>query len=181
MLFKVREFVNTKILKSIYYAIFDCHINYANTVWGLNRNSMNRLIILQKKALRIMSFQCRNAHSNPLFFRHEIIKLPDKIIMENCLFISKSINFDLPPIFNHWFTFSSDSHNYETSSSLKGLLTVKTVNTKKYGREVMTNNAVSSWNNIQNIFPSHVLRDLSYSRFKSLLVKYFLKSYSNNA
>ena len=83
------------------------------------------------------------------FFRHEIIKICNKIIMENCLFISKSINFNLPPIFNHWFTFSSDSHNYETSSSSKGLLKVKTVNTKKYGREVMTNNAVSSWNNIQ--------------------------------
>ena len=33
MLFKVREFVNIKILKSIYYVIFDCHLNYANTVW----------------------------------------------------------------------------------------------------------------------------------------------------
>ena len=51
MLFKVREFVNTKILKSIYYAIFDCHLNYANTVWGQNRNSVNRLIILHKKGL----------------------------------------------------------------------------------------------------------------------------------
>ena len=30
MLFEVREFVNTKILKSIYCAIFDCHLNYAN-------------------------------------------------------------------------------------------------------------------------------------------------------
>ena len=102
--------------------------------------------------------------------------------MENCLFISKSINFNLPPIFNHWFTFSSDSHNYETSSSSKGLLKVKTVNTKKYGREAMTNNAVSSWNNIQKIFSSRVLLgDLSYSKLKSLPVKYFLKSYSNNA
>ena len=49
-----------------------------------------------KKALRIMSFECRNAYSNPLFFRHKIIKLPDKIIMEKSLFISKSINFNLP-------------------------------------------------------------------------------------
>ena len=56
---------------SLDYAIFDCRLNYANTVWGQNRNSMNGLILLQKKALRIMSFQCRNAHSNPLFFRHE--------------------------------------------------------------------------------------------------------------
>ena len=101
--------------------------------------------------------------------------------MENCLFISKSINFNLPPIFNHWFIFSSDSHNYETSSSSKGLLKVKTVNTKNYGRETMTNNAVSSWNNSQKIFSFHVLQEISYSKLKSLLGKYFLKSYSNNA
>ena len=61
MLFKVRRFVNIKILKSIYYAIFDYPLNYANTVWGQNS------IILQKEPLRIMSFECRNAHSNPLF------------------------------------------------------------------------------------------------------------------
>ena len=48
MLFKVREFVNTNILKSIYYPIFDCRLSYVNTVWGQNRNSMNGLIILQK-------------------------------------------------------------------------------------------------------------------------------------
>ena len=100
--------------------------------------------------------------------------------MENCLFISKSVNFNLPSIFNHCFIFPSDSHNYETSSSSKGLLKVKAVNTKNYGREAMINNAISSWNNIQKIISSHVLRDLSYSKLKSLLVKYFLKTYSNN-
>ena len=68
-----------------------------------------------------MSFEWKNAHSNTLFLRHEIIKLPDKIIMGKCLFISKPINFNLPPISNHSFTFSSDSHNYETSSSSKCL------------------------------------------------------------
>ena len=114
------------------------------------------------------------------FFRREIINIFDKTINENCLLISKSINFNLPPIFNHWFTFSSDSHNCETSSTLKDLLKVKIVNAKKYGREVMTNSVISSWNNIQKIISSHVLRDLSYSKLKSLLVKHFLKSYSNN-
>ena len=100
--------------------------------------------------------------------------------MENCLFISKSINFKLLSIYNHWFTFSSGSHSYETSSSSKGLLKVKTVKTKKHGREVIINSAISSWNNSQKIISSHVLRDLSYSKLKSLLVKHFLKTYSNN-
>ena len=69
--------------------------------------------------------------------------------MEDCLFISKCVNFNLASVVNHWFTFSSDLHNYETSSSSKGLLKVKTVYTKKYSREAMIDNAVSSWNNIQ--------------------------------
>ena len=49
MLFKVRESVNIKILKLIYYAIFDSHLKYANTIWRQNRNFISRLIILQKK------------------------------------------------------------------------------------------------------------------------------------
>ena len=63
------------------------------------------------KILTCFSFRQLTRKKLKLFFRHEIIKLPDKVIMENCLFISESINFNLPYIFNHWFTFSSDSHN----------------------------------------------------------------------
>ena len=72
--------------------------------------------------------------------------------MENYLFISKSIDFNLPSIFNHWFTFSSDSHNFETCRSSKGLLNARTVNIKKYGREAMINNAISSWKLFKRLF-----------------------------
>ena len=34
MLYKVREFLNTRVLKSIYHAPFYCHLNYAYTNWG---------------------------------------------------------------------------------------------------------------------------------------------------
>ena len=50
------------------------------------------------------------------------------------------------------------------------MLKVKTVNTKKYGREAKSNNAISSWNNFQKIILSQALWDLSYSTLKSLLV-----------
>ena len=139
MLFKVREFININILKSIYYAIFDCHLNYANTVLGQNRNSINRLIILQKKISALWVLNAEMLIQILFIFRHEIIKLPDKILL-----ISKPANFNFPSIFNHLLTFSSDCNNYETYRSLKGLLKVKTVNTKKYGRKAMINNAISS-------------------------------------
>ena len=49
MLFKVREFVN-KILKSICFAIFDCHSNYANISMGLKQKLNESAIHTAKKS-----------------------------------------------------------------------------------------------------------------------------------
>ena len=59
------------------------------------------------KALRIMNFQSRDFHLIPLFRSNHILKLEGKIFIENILFINKSFNNLLPPIFNSWFTFCS--------------------------------------------------------------------------
>ena len=55
LLFKIRNFVNIIILKTIYLAILDSHINYANLVWAQNSNAMSRTLTLQKKAMRIIT------------------------------------------------------------------------------------------------------------------------------
>ena len=52
MLYKVRDFVDAGILKSIYHALLDSHIHYACITWGQNVCTINQLFILQKKALR---------------------------------------------------------------------------------------------------------------------------------
>ena len=44
----------------------------------------------------------------------------------------------------------------------------------------MTNNALSSWNDIPKTISSHVLRDLSSSNLKSSLVKHFLETFLND-
>ena len=87
MLYKVKDFLNVNILKSIYCALFESHINYACIIWGQNISTINRIYILQKKALRIINFKERNAHSSPLFHYSKIIKIADKVKIENSLFI----------------------------------------------------------------------------------------------
>ena len=57
--------------------------------------------------------------------------------VENCLFVSKSLNNQLPEIFNNWFVFSFDTHRYETSFSVKGMLKVNSFNTKSHGKEAI--------------------------------------------
>ena len=41
LLFTFRNYVNKLILRTIYFAIFDSHINYANLIWGQNLNDVN--------------------------------------------------------------------------------------------------------------------------------------------
>ena len=88
-------------LRSIYFAIFESNLNYCSLVWAQNYNAINRLVILQKKALRIMNYQPRNSHTSPLFRKATVLKFKDKINLENILFISKSINNLLPSLFNN--------------------------------------------------------------------------------
>ena len=89
LLFTIRNYVNKYILRTIYFAIPDSHINYFNLIWGQNLHTLSRIIILQNKAFRIMNFQSRVSHSNPLFKSNHILKLEDKILTENILFINK--------------------------------------------------------------------------------------------
>ena len=144
LLFKIRNFVNITILKTIYFAIFDSHINYANLVWAQNSNAMSRILTLQKKAMRIITFQSRNCHSGPLFFKLKLLKFNDKVHLENVLLISKFINSLLPPVFNNWFTFRSNVHNYETTLSATCKLFKPSFRTSIYGKNPITVNAIEA-------------------------------------
>ena len=148
LLFKMRKYVSLKILRSIYSAIFDSYLSYCCLVRALVC-TIQRIVILQKKAVRIINFQPRNSHTSPLFKQSSILKFQDKICLENILFVSKSLNNLSPSVFNTWFSFSSDQHNYETSSSTQGNLTKIFYKTNRYGKYSITVSAVELWNKIK--------------------------------
>ena len=52
LLLKIKNYVNTKTLRNIYFAINDSLLNYSSCiVWAQNINTVRRLIVLQKKVL----------------------------------------------------------------------------------------------------------------------------------
>ena len=55
----------------------------------------------KKKAVRIINFKEHNVHSSPLFHYSKIIKVADKVKIENCLFLNKYTNNKLPSIFTN--------------------------------------------------------------------------------
>ena len=143
----MRKYISHKILGSIYFAIFDSYLSYCCPVW---------------------------AHTSPLFKQNSILKFQDKICLKNILFFTKSLNNLLPSIFNTWFSFSSDQHNYETSSSTQVNLMKLFYKTNRYEKYLI---AVESWNKIQKQLKNMLLKNLSPYKIKTSVTNSYLKSY----
>ena len=50
LLFKVMNFVESNLLSSIYFSIFESYLNYCSFIRAQNTNKINHLVILQKKS-----------------------------------------------------------------------------------------------------------------------------------
>ena len=71
----------------------------------------------------------------------------------------------LPSLFNNWFLFSSDQHNYETSWSSLDNLHKPSYKTNTYGKNSIVVRAINAWNNSQK-FLKISLRHLSPNKIK---------------
>ena len=72
LFFKIRNFVNSSILRTIYFAIFESHlINYCCLVWPQNCNTINRLVISQKKLLELLTFS--HVTLTPVLYSKEVL------------------------------------------------------------------------------------------------------------
>ena len=60
---KALLYASLKILRSTYFAILDSYLSYCCLVWAQNCSSIQRIIVLQKKAIRIINFQTGNFHT----------------------------------------------------------------------------------------------------------------------
>ena len=56
LLFKMRKYVSLKILRSIYFAIFDSYLSYCCLVGAQNFRIIQRILILQKRLLELLIF-----------------------------------------------------------------------------------------------------------------------------
>ena len=104
MFSKIRHFVNFRTLKSIYHPILQSHLNYLLTVWDRNVKLSKRLLVTQKKSLRIMHFIKRNTYTSNLLKNLNILKLPDKVSHKSCVLICEYLNQSLPKSFKNLFT-----------------------------------------------------------------------------
>ena len=78
-------------------------------------------------------------------------------------------------LFNDWFLFSSDQHNYETSWSSLGNLHKASYKTNLYGKNSIIVSAINAWNNSQKLLKIS-LRHLSPNKIKKFCQMSFFQS-----
>ena len=83
LLIKMRKYVSHKISRSVYFAVFDYYLSYCSLVLAQNCSSIQQIVILQKKPVRIITFQSRNSDNSPPFNQSSILNFQDKISLEN--------------------------------------------------------------------------------------------------
>ena len=82
---KLRRCLTKKCLLTLYYSIIFPHLHYCVATWGgAAQSSLNRLKILQKRALRTIDKSCYLSHSNSLFIKFRVLKFED-IYMFYCI------------------------------------------------------------------------------------------------
>ena len=155
ILSKLRYYVNKEILRTIYFAIFYSYLTCVTTVWGQTRIPQKRITVLQKKALRIMSFAPFNSHSSSYFHDYNILKFCDIINTEACAFINNCFNSNTFSVFAERFKLISESHAHNTRSSSKGLLFVPSYNTSRFGRKSIICSTTLIWNQLKKKYSNH--------------------------
>ena len=75
---------------------------------------MNSIFLLQKKALRICTNSSFLAHTDPLFYQLNVLKVNDINSFQTAIFMFRYTKNSLPQTFNDYFLYNKNVHSYPT-------------------------------------------------------------------
>ena len=142
-------------------------------------DAMSRILTLQKKAMRIITFQSRNCYSSPLFLKLKLLKFNDKVLLENVLLVNKFFNSLLPPVFNNWFTFFGSIISITVRqphlllANYLNLLSTLTYMEKNS----ITINGIEAQSKAQTSLGNTILKDLTPNKIKIIIMKRMIDGY----
>lgn len=173
-----KHVLNRKHLIMLYNGIAYPHLLYGITLWGSTYNiHLNKVIITQKKLIRVIAKAEYNAHTEPLFKRLKLLKLTDIYKLQIAKFVFFYSTHSLPNVLADIFTplGNINLHNTRQARHKLKLPKVRTA--------VSTRNISNMGPKIWNCIPSRLYLNRDNPNFvsiKTFCAKYkheLLKSY----
>lgn len=148
----LQKCLNTRTLVMLYNAFLLPHLNYCSTVWSnTSQSNLRRLRLLQKAAVRVLSFAKHADHTTPLFTAHGILPFDKLMIYNQLIFTYKSIHLLVPYGFEG-LVYNNDVHHHQTRTADKLHMAYHRTNLSKFN---FSSVAIRRWDtlplNLQNL------------------------------
>ena len=166
-MYKLSPFLNSTMLRNVYYSLIYSHIVYGIQVWGsAGKTEIDKIL----------------ASTNPMFLKLEILKVNDIYALHLSKFIYTCLIQDTPVNFHDWFKLNCDSHSCDTRSNISDInnitksnnLFIRSASTSFYGLRLIKVEGPKLW----NAFPKSIRSITSIKPFidksKKLLVKKYI-------
>ena len=116
---RLKHIIPPTILLTLYNTMILPYISYCNIIWGnCAAYLLNRVLILQKRAIRIINNVPPLTHTDPLYKKFKILKVSDINKLQVAVFMYSYFKNILPQTFNGLFIFNCAIHSHSTRTCI---------------------------------------------------------------
>jgi len=131
---------------NLYYTLVYPYLAYCNLVWASTYTTrLQRLIMLQKRAIRIVAGATYGSHTNPLFLNFRVLRVEQIRLFQTGEFMYRYGRDLLPPVYKGFFNLVSEIHSYPTRNSKNYRCAFAQTNTRLFSMKYV---GASLWNKI---------------------------------
>ena len=160
--------LNKSVLLNLYYSFAYPYFIYCNHVWGNTYPiNLNKMVVLQKKRIRIATCSPYRAHSKPLIVANKVLSVHEINVYIVGIFMYKYCNNGVPDIFNDFFQRNCELHNRNTRQSNDLHVRLARLDVRKCSLKI---HGATIWNEI----PMYIKLASSVNVFKQMLRKHLI-------
>ena len=168
ILCKARKKLAKSSLINLYYSFAYPYLIYCNHIWGKNYpTSLEKLYLVQKKVIRIVTCSPYRAHTEPLCIANRILNVADINDYMIGIFMYNYMDGNVPNAFQNFFHVNRNIHDYE----LRNADDIQV----PYGRlDIRRFSIIIAGANLWNSLPVYVKNANTVHLFKRYLKNYLL-------
>ena len=137
------------------------------------KTQLEKILLLQKKAIRIICHADYLSHTDPLFKINNILKVSDIYMFNLGSFMYQLAKNDLPNLFRNMFSTNNQYHNYPTrQANSYHLPRTRTI----FANKIFTNSGPKFWYSLS----SDIRESATIFTFKRKIKTILLNSYNGN-
>ena len=168
---KLKYFLPPVTMRTLYLTFVQPFLLYAIQNWfSTYSNNTDRIIVLQKRAIRVITNSDYLAHTGRLFKTLNILKVDDMYVMQILVYMFKTIHERYDSQLFSLLSFRADVHDYDTRNA--GQLALPMYR-RSMSRFSLLYRGPALWNQL----PTNIRNVESLNTFKNKLLHRFLMSY----